>query len=398
MKNIPAILALMIGLTLHAQDKGIRFEHDKTFAELKTMAREQNKLIFMDCYTTWCGPCKYLAAEIFTLPEIGDYYNQNFINCKFDMEKGEGINIGKQYGVKSYPTLLFINAEGELEHKKIGGRASEEILNMAKNASDKENNFKAVSARIKAKTHSPKDIKNYLNYNKYGSGNADVLEMYFKELNDDGYYTKETWDILNAHLSDLESNFGQFFITHRDTYAEKNGSQAVSNKLFQLFTEGIQNSRGDETKIAKLKAIDPDLANEAIVQMDLSMSYGKLRLAPDDVEKVKNFIQAAGSYLDGKNASAEFMNIIAWDIYEGFHKDKMSNPDILATGLRLSHKMVELAPENPMLLDTHAHLLFIGKDVQGAVNVQKKAIMIVKNAGEDTTDYVKELASFYSAL
>ena len=74
----------------------------------------------MDAYTTWCGPCKRMAAEVFTEPEVGRFYNENFINVKIDMEKGEGIELARQYDVYAYPTLLFINGEGELVHRGLG--------------------------------------------------------------------------------------------------------------------------------------------------------------------------------------------------------------------------------------------------------------------------------------
>ncbi|MDZ7846006.1 MAG: thioredoxin family protein [Owenweeksia sp.] len=50
-------------------------------------AEEEGKPIFMDCYTTWCGPCKWMSANIFTQQEVGDYYNENYVCVKFDMEK-----------------------------------------------------------------------------------------------------------------------------------------------------------------------------------------------------------------------------------------------------------------------------------------------------------------------
>ena len=63
-------------------------------------AKTENKPIFLDCYTSWCGPCKMMANEVFTLKEAGDYFNKNFVCVKTDMEKGGGPAIGKQYGVE----------------------------------------------------------------------------------------------------------------------------------------------------------------------------------------------------------------------------------------------------------------------------------------------------------
>jgi thiol-disulfide isomerase/thioredoxin len=65
--------------------QGIEFEHDKSFEEVLKMAKTQNKLIFMDCFTTWCGPCKRLSSMVFPDPAVGEYYNKNFINTKLEL-------------------------------------------------------------------------------------------------------------------------------------------------------------------------------------------------------------------------------------------------------------------------------------------------------------------------
>ena len=53
-------------------------------------AREENKLVFIDCYTSWCGPCKKMLKEVFSRKDIGEYMNTRFVNYKQDMEQEEG--------------------------------------------------------------------------------------------------------------------------------------------------------------------------------------------------------------------------------------------------------------------------------------------------------------------
>ena len=68
--------------------KGVKFE-EGTFAEALALAKKENKLVFMDCYTAWCGPCKILAKKIFPIKEIGDFFNAHFVNIQMDMENQE---------------------------------------------------------------------------------------------------------------------------------------------------------------------------------------------------------------------------------------------------------------------------------------------------------------------
>ena len=109
---IMAMLMLFAGTALMAQDKGVVFQNG-TMKELLAKAAKENKLLFVDVYATWCGPCKYMSSKVFTQPVAGSYFNENFINAKFDAENGEGIDVAKKYKVTAYPTFLLINSSGE---------------------------------------------------------------------------------------------------------------------------------------------------------------------------------------------------------------------------------------------------------------------------------------------
>jgi thiol:disulfide interchange protein len=92
-----------------------------TFQEILDKAKAENRMVFIDAYASWCGPCKRMDAEVFPQKEVGDYMNATFINAKFDMERGEGIQIAGRYDVTRYPTFLLIDGDGVLRGKLIGG-------------------------------------------------------------------------------------------------------------------------------------------------------------------------------------------------------------------------------------------------------------------------------------
>jgi len=98
---------------------GIQF-NQSNFKALINQSKKENKLIFMDVYATWCGPCKRLKAKTFSNPEVGKYFNANFLNIAIDGESEEGLELSQMYGVRAYPTLLFINERGEIV-KKVSG-------------------------------------------------------------------------------------------------------------------------------------------------------------------------------------------------------------------------------------------------------------------------------------
>lgn len=101
-----------MGLT-NATSHGIQFI-EADWNKALEQAKKENKLIFLDAYASWCGPCKLLKKKTFPDKEAGDFFNKNFINVAVDMEKGEGPALGAKYQVTAYPTLIITDTEGNL--------------------------------------------------------------------------------------------------------------------------------------------------------------------------------------------------------------------------------------------------------------------------------------------
>lgn len=116
----------MLCCTVSAQEnaEGVRFVEGKSFAEALQMAKEEGKMLFVDCYTTWCGPCRMMTNTVFPLKEVGDYMNKEFVNIKIDMEKGEGPALAKRWGVRAYPTFVMFDGNGSEVGRMVGGISS----------------------------------------------------------------------------------------------------------------------------------------------------------------------------------------------------------------------------------------------------------------------------------
>lgn len=130
MKRVLIIAGMMLAsMTLFAQS-GARFLDNVPWNEVMRQAKKADKMIFVDCYTTWCGPCKQLATEIFPQEKMGKYLNERFVCVKYDVEHGEGLVFAEKYPdvIKSYPTLLVIDTEGRLIHKVVGCRPAYELI------------------------------------------------------------------------------------------------------------------------------------------------------------------------------------------------------------------------------------------------------------------------------
>jgi thioredoxin 1 len=110
---------------------GIQFTNAR-WAEVLKQAKAQKKVIFLDAYASWCGPCKMLQKNVFTQKTVGDYFNKRFINVKMDMEKGEGPALSQVYPLEAYPTLLFIDGNGRVVKKAIGYMNADDLIAVGK--------------------------------------------------------------------------------------------------------------------------------------------------------------------------------------------------------------------------------------------------------------------------
>lgn len=111
--------------------EGIDFFHG-TFAEAQAKAKKEGKLIFVDAYTVWCSPCRWMAANTFTNADVGAFFNKHFINLKIDMEKGEGRTLSRKWAIRAYPTLLFMSDSGEVNKRVLGAQKPAQLLALGK--------------------------------------------------------------------------------------------------------------------------------------------------------------------------------------------------------------------------------------------------------------------------
>ena len=93
---------------------------NKKWKDVMVEAKKSGKFIFVDAYTSWCGPCKLLKSTTFKDEKAAACFNKNFINYSVDMEKGEGPALAGKWNINAYPSLLFFNANGEIVMKQVG--------------------------------------------------------------------------------------------------------------------------------------------------------------------------------------------------------------------------------------------------------------------------------------
>lgn len=135
---IPLLTAIMLFALCDARcaprrDNGINF-YDRSWQEVLQKARTEHKLIFLDVYASWCGPCKMLRRQTFTDREVGDFYNSNFVNASFDGEKDDGVMLARKFRVEGYPALFILDGDGNILSSTMGYQSPRELIKFGRQA------------------------------------------------------------------------------------------------------------------------------------------------------------------------------------------------------------------------------------------------------------------------
>jgi thioredoxin-related protein len=144
-KRLLCVMTLVVPLLSPAQStKGIRWATGLSWGQVRQKARQENKYIFIDCYTTWCGPCKTMDNSVYINDTVGNFFNEHFISVKVQMDRTQKDNaeiqswyedaaaIGKEYHIEGYPTFIFFSPHGEVVEKQMGFKAAADFIALGK--------------------------------------------------------------------------------------------------------------------------------------------------------------------------------------------------------------------------------------------------------------------------
>lgn len=299
------LIAIFSYTAAHGQD-GIDFFHG-SWEEAKSLAAKEKKLIFVDAYAKWCGPCKRMASQVFTNPSVGEYYNSNFINLKIDMEEGMGLTFRKEYPVSAFPTLFYIDETGEIVKKVVGGKAA--------------NDFIAIGKTIVASyDRSGQYVERYEN----GERDYDLVLEYVKALNQ---ANKPSLKVANDFLREnpalnetQKSNFLFEALTNSDS------------RIFKLFIEDLDNIKKVKTKKEisdKIEAASWNTVYSAIsfeVADLLNEAQNKMKMYGGD--RADAFLQKSNFEYAQATSNAQMMGESALALSKGLMKNQ---PEELVT-------------------------------------------------------------------
>jgi thiol-disulfide isomerase/thioredoxin len=405
MKKTLWLILILPFLSQAQDDKGVHFEHGLSWAAVQAKAKAENKYIFMDCFTTWCGPCKYMRSQVFPQEAAGTYFNDKFISVGVQLDTSKVDNdtvkawyadahaIGEQYHIRAYPTFLVFAPDGRPVHRLVGGSATAAEFNV----------------RV-ADAFNP-DKQYYALLDKYAKGQKDSAFLY--------KMARAAWDVYDRQTAIAIS--GAWLATQQDPYAKANlefidsylqGSKDPGFDLYLKDPIRVDNALGQgkaEQKILRvvtreevypfiLKA-DAPLPDWTALQKQLTAKYpqeAEEAIAQSKVVyyQTKNewpgFQAAIISYMQKYSAHAgpNELNDYAWTVFQ--HCPDMTCVSEALEWSKRSFKDQQI----PAFMDTYANILYKMGKKDEAIAMEEKILNLVptgeKPSYQETLDKMKK--------
>jgi thioredoxin-related protein len=408
MKKLILLLAFLPTF-LFAQD-GINFQHNTTWQKIQAEAKAQHKFIFMDCFTTWCGPCRFMSSTIFPQKAVGDNINASFISVAVQLDTTEGDNdavkswysdahnIAQQYNIRAYPTYLFFDENGNLVHRIVGStQTPEEFIAKADNALNPKTQYYTLLKEYDNGKNDTAFLHSLalMAQDAYDLKKANsIANKYIDQLRD--LYTKDNLDFV-SQFTQTSKDKGFAIMLHTPKKVDAVMGDGYADRIVQniILQEDIY-----PVIFAKKVANKKDLAEPdwAAIQTDIQKKYPTKTNEVIAYSKVvfymrkndwSNFAPSVTAYMKlyENNVSDDQLNNFAWTVFQNC--DDMT---CVADALDWSKKSFA-DNNNPGFMDTYANILYKMGKKDDAISWETKAMNLApdsdKKGYQETIDKMK---------
>ncbi|MCB0598592.1 MAG: thioredoxin family protein [Lewinellaceae bacterium] len=367
------LIALMVLFISPGFGQGIEFFHG-SWEEALQEAKQQEKIIFIDAYATWCGPCKRMAREVFPNDKVGEFFNRHFINMKLDMEAGEGLTFRKTYPVSAFPTLFFINGDGEVVDKVRGAQNVEGFLQLGEKVLGLSDNSAEYEAEYEKGNRDPELVYKYVRaLNKAGKPSLRVANDYIDNQKD--LSTEFNLRFIMEAAIEADSKIFSMMMDKRSEIEALVGEEAVREQIYSA------------CQATARKAIEfgmEDLLDEAVDKMkrhyparaeafELSSQMDFYRHAGD----VKNFSKACKKYAKKVAAgNPDELSKLSGEIAEQFSKDNGA--------MKLAEELAQEAAEKGQQYQfylNYAQILYMNGKQEESRRAADKSLELARSEG-----------------
>lgn len=432
-------LALGLLINLPADAQGVKFQEGLTWKQLLKKAKEENKYIFVDCYTTWCGPCKAMDKEVYPDTSVGAILNDKFIAVKMQMDKtpkdNEAIQqsyqdaafLADKYKVIMYPTYLFFSPNGTLVHKDHGLKQPPDFIAVVETALTPGRVYKDPFAEYDRLLSEYKNgEKNYSKLPYMVTKARDALQWgvadsltkdYYKYLQKQPkrkIYTKENLEVIGNQITSSKDPFFHLFFPDGRKVNQVMGNifyadNVVDRVIMLEDADPLLGKEGSETGVYHAEVAntpEPDwnkmfttikekydrkYAERNLLSAKIKW-YGNYHRWPEwmaaNIEKIEKFGVDTTNKLEDVD-----LNIVAWEIFMRSEDTSQINSAI--------RWMAGVARRNccvPMGVkwDTYANLLHKAGRTDEALPWEQKAIQEAKDTNNKSD--IKLFQATYQAM
>lgn len=367
--RILLLLTMCLWSIAQMDAQGIQF-YDGTWEEAKAKAASEDKLIFVDAYAEWCGPCKRMAKTVFTDEGVGEYFNAQFVNMKIDMEKDMGRKFGQSYPVSAFPTLFFIDKNGDVLKKVVGGRGVEEFLALGESIAG---SYDRSGDLAKLYEEGDRSYEVVLKYVKaLNNANKSSLKIANDYLRDSQDMTQEQRaEFLYEALTTADSRLFNLFVKEKETITKLKGEASVQQKIEDACWNTIETAISFES---------PELLTEAKEKMS---TYGQDKSSEFQYYADYRYAKATANVSLLDESALNIAKHIASDDAEKLHdicneilQYKNLNPEILKSSEKIA-KMAADKSESPEYIFTYAKILKENNKDKKAIKEAQKALELV---------------------
>ncbi len=350
---------------------------DNDYQSALAEASDQNKIIFVDAYAEWCGPCKMMDRNVFSDTAVGKFFNSHFINLKLDMEKGEGPKLSELYRVRAYPTFLFLDAKGALLHRGLGYHTSEKLLQLAEDALDPEKQLSALKTSYQEGNREPDFLRRFaLSLFEATDTSAYTVGKAYLE-------TQSNWaapvniPLIAQMAREYNDPYYNFMVEKRYLFIRHLGEGTVHGRLLNMIEDHLYSSLETldltEAKSIYTSTFPSSKAGAYYEIFEINYYDHKGRL-----DKYRDLARAFVKKYSTLSWST--LNELAWGFYE-----KIDDPKALKWAVKWAAKSISLN-SNPYNNDTLAALYYKLGNQKKASKFAQAAIELAQAAGIDYSE------------
>jgi thiol-disulfide isomerase/thioredoxin len=376
-------------------NKGLHFEDGLSWTAIQARAKAENKYIFMDCYTTWCGPCKYMSTIIFPQEETGTFFNDKFISVGVQMDTtakdndrvkswyADGHAIAGEYDIRAYPTYLIFSPDGRPLHRLVGSSATaKEFITQMQSTFDTTKQYytqlqqfregrrdSAFLRRVALMCGKVYDLKT----------GGEVADAYQATQSDP--FSPGALEVMLQYTDNAKDKGFAVLVEHPGKVDAALGNGKAEAAMFLIFYRYIispairkaGSGSPDWKAIHKAIAADfPSVADEMTDRGELVYFQQKKDWPHFQTSVVKYMKKYSG------HAAADDLNDFAWTVFQNC-------PDMtcVSEALDWSKRSFEGKP-NAMYMDTYANILYKMGKKDDAIAWEQKAIDMSDDATKAT--------------